>query len=88
MELKRELGFLDIFFLNIVSIVGLRWIAKSAAPPGGVSSLSLWVLAFFLFFIPLAITVMKFSSRYPDEGGIYSWTGRAFGPRHGFICGW
>ncbi len=24
----------------------------------------------------------------PEQGGLYAWTRRAFGPVHGFICGW
>ena len=27
-------------------------------------------------------------SRYPEQGGVYAWVRRAFGPGHGFICGW
>jgi amino acid transporter len=30
----------------------------------------------------------ELSSRHPDQGGIYAWARRAFGPTHGFICGW
>ena len=28
------------------------------------------------------------TARFPEEGGIYNWTGRAFGDWHGFLCGW
>src|ERR1700681_1511698 len=24
----------------------------------------------------------------PEEGGLYVWTSKAFGPRHGFLAGW
>lgn len=87
MELKKELGLRDLILLNIVAIVGLRWISKAAAE-GGVSSISLWLLAAVFFFIPQGLTVMELSSLHPSEGGIYKWTQFAFGKFHSFICGW
>ncbi len=85
-ELKRVLGLWDIVAMNIVAVVGLRWIARSAR--AGESSVTLWILAWLLFFLPLAATVIELSSRHPEQGGLYAWARRAFGPVHGFICGW
>jgi amino acid transporter len=85
-ELKRVLGLWDIVAMNIVAVVGLRWIARSAR--AGESSVTLWILAWLLFFLPLAAAVIELSSRHPEQGGLYTWTRRAFGPVHGFICGW
>ena len=34
------------------------------------------------------LTVLELSSRYPEEGGIYVWSKRAFGPFAGFMTGW
>ncbi len=39
-------------------------------------------------FAPLSIAVVFLSSHHPDEGGIYVWSKRAFGPFAGFITGW
>ena len=39
-------------------------------------------------FAPLSIVVVFLVSRYPDEGGLYVWSKRAFGPFAGFISGW
>ncbi len=72
--------------MNIVAVVGLRWITRSAR--AGESSVTLWILAWLVFFLPLAAAVIELSSRHPEQGGLYSWTRRAFGPVHGFICGW
>ena len=38
--------------------------------------------------MPLVFTVLELSSRYPEEGGIYVWSKRAFGPFAAFITGW
>src|SRR6478736_70059 len=76
----------DVVAMNIVAIVGLRWISRSARI--GAPAVTLWVLAGLLFFVPLAAVLAELSSRHPDQGGIYAWARRAFGPAHGFICGW
>ena len=39
--------------MNIVAVVGLRWIARSARV--GAPSVTLWILAWAVFFIPLAL---------------------------------
>jgi glutamate:GABA antiporter len=84
--LKRVLGLWDIVAMSVVAVVGLRWIARSARV--GAPSLTLWVLAWLLFCVPLVLAVIELSSRHPEQGGIYAWARRAFGPVHGFICGW
>jgi len=67
-------------------VVGIRWLA--AAAHTGPGSITLWVLAAGLFFVPLALSVAALSKRFPEEGGIYVWTRRGFGDWHGFLCGW
>jgi len=76
----------DVVLMNVVAVVGLRWIARGART--GPASVTLWVLAWIAFFVPLAIAVSRLARRYPDQGGMYVWVRRAFGPTHGFICGW
>src|SRR5690606_19025607 len=82
----RALGLWDVVAMNIVAVVGLRWIARSARV--GAPSVTLWLAACLLFFIPLALALIELSSRYPEQGGIYAWARRAFGPLHGFVVGW
>jgi amino acid transporter len=84
--LPRVLGLRDMVLFNIVAVVSLRWFATAAA--AGPSSITLWLLAGLLFFVPQGLAVSDLSARYPDEGGIYAWTKRAFGEGHGFMCGW
>jgi amino acid transporter len=85
-ELPRVLTLRDLVLFNIVAILSLRWTATAAA--AGPSSLTMWVLAALLFFIPQGIAVSSLSARFPNEGGIYAWTKRSFGEGHGFLCGW
>ena len=85
-ELPRVLTLRDLVLFNIVAVLSLRWTATAAA--AGPSSLTMWVLAALLFFIPQGLAVSYLSARYPQEGGIYFWTKRSFGEGHGFLCGW
>ena len=54
----------------------------------GPSALVLWLLAAVFFFVPQGLVVTELSSRFPQEGGIYQWTKRALGEKHGYVCGW
>ena len=85
-SLIRSLTLWDVVAMNIVAVVGLRWISRSARV--GAPSVTLWVLAALAFFIPLACVLAELSSRRPQQGGIYAWARAAFGPLHGFVCGW
>ncbi len=84
--LKRGIGLRDLILFNISAVVGLRWLA--AAAHAGPGSLTLWAAAALLFFIPSAFVVSGLSRRFPTEGGLYIWVKEAFGPWHGFLCGW
>jgi len=86
MALERALKTRDIVLFNVAAIVGMRWIALAAA--NGPSSLFLWVLAALVFFVPQGFAVIALASAIPEEGGLYVWTSKAFGPRHGFLAGW
>jgi len=85
-QLHRALGVRDVVLINIAAILGVRWLSTAAQM--GPSSLSLWVLAVLIFFIPSALAVTELSSRLPGEGGIYLWSKSAFGELHGFVSGW
>src|SRR5437667_4784090 len=85
-ELRRALGFRDLLFFYIVTTFSLRWIATAAA--AGPSALVIWIIAAGGLFVPLVFATLELSSRYPEEGGIYVWSKRSFGPFSGFITGW
>ena len=84
--LPRVLTVRDLVLFNLVAIIGLRHLATSGK--AGAAALVLWLLAALLFFVPQGLTVAELSRRFPDEGGMYAWTKRAFGDGHGFVCGW
>jgi amino acid transporter len=85
-SLHRALGLRDLVLFNLVAVVGLRWLATAAK--AGPSAIALWLLAGLLFFVPQGLVVTELASRFPQEGGIYQWTKRALGEKHGYVCGW
>ncbi len=80
------MGFWDLVLFYIVTSFSIRWIATAAA--AGPSSLLIWVIACVTFFVPLAYCTLRLSALYPQEGGLYVWTKKAFGGFAGFITGW
>src|SRR5579871_3709091 len=84
--LRRELRLWHLVLFNVSAVAGIRWLA--AAAQVGPGSLTLWLLAALTFFLPSALVVSSLSARFPEEGGFYIWTKRAFGNWHGFLCAW
>jgi len=84
--LRRTMGFRDLLLFYFVTGINVRWIAIAAG--AGPSSIIIWIGACLLFQIPLVLAVVELSSRFPDEGGIYVWVKREFGPFAGFVTGW
>jgi glutamate:GABA antiporter len=80
------MGFRDLLLFYVVTGISLRWIATAAS--AGPSSIAIWVGAWLLFYTPLALSVLELSSRYPNEGGLYVWSKRAFGGFSGFMSAW
>jgi glutamate:GABA antiporter len=85
-QLRRALTFRDLFLFYVVTGFSLRWVATAAT--AGPSALVIWVIAALGLFVPLVFCVLELSSRYPEEGGVYVWSKRAFGPFAAFITGW
>jgi glutamate:GABA antiporter len=83
---RQVLGFRDLVLFYVITGISLRWIASAAE--AGPSSIVIWLGAWLCFYTPLALSVLELSSRYPNEGGLYVWSKRAFGDFSGFISAW
>ena len=85
-QLHRVMGFRDLLLFYLVTGFTVRWVGTAAS--AGPSAVVIWLLGCVAFYIPLMFTVLELSSRYPNEGGAYVWSKRAFGDFAGFITGW
>jgi glutamate:GABA antiporter len=75
---RKVLHGLDMTLFTVCAILIIDQLAASAAI--GVQSIFWWVLTLLLFFIPYGLITAELGSTYPEEGGIYAWVRRAFGP--------
>lgn len=85
-QLRTAMGLRDVVLFFVTAGTNLQWVATAAA--AGTSSLTAWLVTAVAMFLPMAYCVVDLSSRYPQEGGIYIWTKRAFGDFAGFMTGW
>ena len=69
----------------MVTGISLRWIATAAGRSQFDRHLDRRMA---LLLHALALSVIELSSRYPNEGGLYVWSKRAFGDFSGFMSAW
>jgi len=85
-ELAPQSHAVDVALFFVIVCTNLQWVATAAA--AGQTSLPVWLIGCAAMFVPISIVVMWLSWKYPDEGGMYMWSKRAFGPFAGFMTGW
>lgn len=74
----KVLRGLDMTLFTVCAILVIDQLAASASI--GVQSIFWWVFTLVLFFIPYGLITSEMGSSLPQEGGIYAWVRRAFGP--------
>lgn len=84
--LPRVLRTLDATLFSVCAILVIDQLPAAAAI--GPSALFWWVATLILFFVPYGLISAELGTTYPEEGGIYAWVRRAFGPRWGARASW
>jgi glutamate:GABA antiporter len=74
----KVLRGLDMTLFTVCAILVIDQLAASASI--GIQSIFWWVFTLVLFFIPYGLITSELGSSLPQEGGIYAWVRRAFGP--------
>jgi amino acid transporter len=84
---RPTMGLRDLVLFCVVTGISVRWIGTAAA--AGPSAITIWLGAWFLFYLPLLACVLELSSRFTEgDGGIYHWNQRVLGDWAGFMTGW
>jgi glutamate:GABA antiporter len=84
MQNNKTIGKKDLIIFCITAIVALRWCPITAKY--GAASISLWVIAGIIFFIPFSLIISELSCLYSEErGGLVVWIKNEFGERTAFI---
>lgn len=83
---KRVMRRTDLILFTVCAVLVIDQLAASAAL--GASAIFWWIFTLVLFFIPYGLISSELGSTYPEEGGIYAWVRRAYGPRWGARTSW
>lgn len=83
---EKKVSLVKSILFTICTIIALDSFVAPAII--GVSSITIWIIAAILFFIPYGLLSAEIGAAYPDDGGIYSWIKRAFGERLAILGGW
>ncbi len=76
---KKVLRGLDMTLFTVCAILVIDTLAPSAAI--GPSAISWWLITLVFFFVPYGLITAELGTTYPEQGGLYVWVKRAFGPR-------
>lgn len=83
---KRVLSVFSLVMINVIAVDSLRTLPISAKL--GITLVYYYLIAAFVFFIPVALVAAELATAYPQTGGIYVWVREAFGRRAGFVTIW
>ncbi|MEI2355285.1 APC family permease [Mesobacillus zeae] len=86
MEGKKKLRLFDSVLLSVTVVLVSESVAPAAAV--GPSQFFWWLLLLICFFLPYGLISAELGTAYNDEGGIYDYVKRAFGPRNGGRVAW
>lgn len=78
-EKKKTLGFWDLFLFAFCAIFLIDTLPASAAI--GPASITWWIICSIIYFLPYGLISAELGSTYPEQGGLYVWTKRAFGSK-------
>ncbi len=85
-SLKRQLRLRDLVLAQVLTVVGSSWVGIAAGV--GRAQFLIWLVAFVLFYAPMAIATYYLNREMPLEGGLYEWARRSFGDGIGFMTAW
>jgi len=86
MDNEKKVSLTKTVLFTVCSILVLDSFVSPAII--GVSSITVWIITAVVFFIPYGLLSAELGSTYPDDGGIVSWVGRAFGEFPSVLVGW
>ncbi|MER5787681.1 APC family permease [Streptomyces sp. NPDC001980] len=82
-KLRKHFGRFDILFFLLCTIVGVDTIG--AVAKNGAEAFTWLIVLAVVFFVPSALLIAELGAAFPDEGGPYIWTSRAFGRLAGAV---
>jgi amino acid transporter len=84
--MQKKISFFSLVLLIIAGIDSIRTLPTTAF--FGSSLIFYFLISSIIFLIPIALISAEFSSRYPEQGGIFHWVRHAFGDKTGVLAVW
>ncbi len=84
--MKTKIPLFSLVLLIVSAIDSIRTLPTTAFFGGQL--VVFFLIAAVLFLFPISFISAEFSSRYPEEGGVFHWVRCAFGPRAGVLAVW
>ncbi|HEY2810654.1 MAG TPA: APC family permease [Rhabdochlamydiaceae bacterium] len=84
--MNSKISLFPLVLLIVAGIDSIRTLPTTAF--FGSSLIFYYLLSAIVFLIPIAFISAEFSSRFPEEGGVFHWVRHAFGERMGFLAVW
>jgi len=84
--MKGKIPLFSLVLLIVSAIDSIRTLPTTAY--FGSSLIFFFLLSAILFLVPIAFVSAEFSSRYPEEGGVFHWVRHAFGDRAAALTVW
>lgn len=81
-----KISLFSLVLLIVSAIDSIRTLPTSALY--GSPLLFFFILSALFFLFPVAFISAEFSSRYPDQGGVFHWIRHAFGEKIGVLAVW
>jgi amino acid transporter len=74
----------------VLSVITIIFVVEAASPAAAIgnSQYFWWVFLILTFLLPYGLVAAELGSTYQDEGGLYDWIRRAYGPRWGARAAW
>lgn len=74
----------------VLSVITIVFVAEAAAPAAAIgnSQYFWWLFLILAFLLPYGLIAAELGSTYQDEGGLYDWIKRAYGPKWGARASW
>lgn len=74
----------------VLSVICVVFVAEAAAPVAAIgnSQYFWWLFLILTFLLPYGLIAAELGTTYDDEGGLYDWVKRAYGPKWGSRVSW
>ena len=84
--MQKKISLFSLVFLIVAAIDSIRNLPATAI--FGPSLIFFFFFAAVIFLFPISMIAAEFSSRYPEEGGVFHWVRNAMGERWALIAIW